>query len=107
MHIFNDGDGDAALEAATTIKQKQRTTAWHTHALGEGGLQHYSGSDYGRQAGSQAGSAALRLMQIVFSSFLFHDDGPSSMQSVLSVLKGLLHCLLLSDEGTPSRPLPH
>lgn len=36
MHIFNDGDGDAALEAATTIQQRQRTTAWHTHALGEG-----------------------------------------------------------------------
>lgn len=58
------------------------------------------------KAGSQAGSAALRLMQIVFSSFLFHDDGPSSMQSVLSVLKGLIHCLLLSDEGTPPDPCP-
>lgn len=54
MHIFNDGDGDAALEAATTIKQRQRTTAWHTHALGERGLQHYSESDYGRQAVRQA-----------------------------------------------------
>lgn len=76
--------------------------------LGRGGCNIIQGlTKAARQAGSQAGSAALRLMQIVFSSFLFHDDGPSSMQSVLSVLKGLLHCLLLSDEGTPSRPLPH